>query len=231
MNRRQFITHLGGAVAWPLAASGQQRAMPVIAYLSGRTADSDASMLVSVRRGLADVGYAEGRNVAIEYRFTDGRYDRLSAQLADLTQRRVGVIVLPGFLVNEELVQQVRASPIPIVFGAGGDPVARGLVASMNRPGGNVTGVNALTGALSGKQLGLLHDLVPKAATIAALFDPRALRGELRESILRRARDAAAALGQKLLVLEAGTAEEIDALFARLNRESADAMRLPYSEM
>jgi putative ABC transport system substrate-binding protein len=137
-------------------------------------------MLVAVRRGLADVGYGEGRNVAIEYRFADGRYDRLSAELTDLTQRKVGVIVLAGFLVNEELAQQVRASSIPIVFNAGVDPVGTHLVASMNRPGGNVTGVYPLSGDLSGKQLGLLHDLVPKAATIAALFDPRA---PSRESI------------------------------------------------
>jgi putative ABC transport system substrate-binding protein len=141
MKRREFIAGLGGAAAWPLAARAQQRAMLVIAYLSGRTAESDASMLVSVRRGLADIGYAEGRNVAIEYRFADGRYDRLSGQLTDLTRRKVDVIVLAGFFVNEELVQQVRTSPTPIVFNAGGDPVSTGLVASMNRPGGNVTGV------------------------------------------------------------------------------------------
>ena len=155
IRRREFIAALGGAAAsWPLGAGAQQRAMPVVGYLSNRTADSDASMLVSVRRGLADIGYAEGRNVAIEYRFTDGLYDRLSGQLADLTQRKVGVIVLAAFLVNEELMQQVRASPIPMVFASGFDPVGRGLVASMNRPGGNATGVNALTGELSGKQLG-----------------------------------------------------------------------------
>jgi putative ABC transport system substrate-binding protein len=125
-------------------------------------------------------------------------------------------------LVNEELVQQVRASPIPIVFIAGGDPVRFGLVASMNRPGGNVTGVSNLAAELSGKEIGLLHDLVPKAATIAALFDPSQTTDY--RIPLRDARDAAAALGQKLLVLEAGTAEEIDARFASLDREPADAM-------
>jgi putative ABC transport system substrate-binding protein len=222
MRRREFMSLLGGAAVWPLAERAQQRAMPVIGYISGRSADSDASMLVAVRRGLADVGYAEGRNVAIEYRFVDGRYDRLSGQLTDLTQRKVGVIVLTGFISFEELVQQVRASPIPIVFGTGGDPVRQGFVASMNRPGGNVTGVSSLTGELSAKQLGLLHDLVPKATTVAALFDSRA---PSRESIaLRDARDAMAALGQKLLVLEARTADEIDVQFARLDREPANAM-------
>jgi putative ABC transport system substrate-binding protein len=193
----------------------------VIGYLSGRTADSDASLLVSVRRGLADVGYAEGRNVAIESRFADGRYDRLSAQLTDLTQRKVGVIIFVGFGANEELFRQARASAIPIVL-ASGDPVRLGFVASMNRPGGNVTGVITLLGDLSGKQLGLLHDVVPKAATIAALFRPNVRSGQ--NPALRDARDAASALGQKLLVLEASTAEEIDAEFARLDQELADAM-------
>jgi putative ABC transport system substrate-binding protein len=225
MKRRSFITALGGAVAWPLAVRAQRSTMPVIGYLSGRTADSDASMLVSVRRGLGDVGYVEGRNVAIEYRFADGRYDRVSGQLTDLTQRKVGVIVCVGAFPTAEVLQQVRASPIPIVFaGAGGDPVREGLVASMNRPGGNVTGVNTLAGELRGKQLGLLHDLVPKAATIAVLVDLGA-----RRPVLRDARDAAVALGQKLLVLEASTAEEIDAQFARLDRESADAMLMTTS--
>jgi putative ABC transport system substrate-binding protein len=224
MRRREFMAALSGAATWPLAARAQQRAMPVIGYLSSKTADSDASMLVSVRRGLGDVGYAEGRNVAIEYRFADGRYDRVSAQLTDLTQSKVGVIVFAGFVPIEELLRQVRASPIPIVVGFGFDPIRLGLVASINRPGGNVTGMNSLTGELSGKQLSLLHDLVPKAATIAALVDPSMRRDETLVRALTDARDAAAALGQKLLVLEAGTAEEIDAQFARLDRQSADAM-------
>jgi putative ABC transport system substrate-binding protein len=187
-------------------------------------------MLVSFRRGLGDVGYAEGRNVVIEYRFADGRYDRLSAQLADLTQRKAGVIVLAGFSIgsDELLRQQIRASPIPIIYN--GDPVLAGLVASLNRPGGNVTGVSSLVGALSGKQLGLLHDLVPKAATIAALFDRRGnVRGP--SPALRDTRDATVALGQKLLVLEAGTADEIDAQFASLDRESADAMLVATSPL
>jgi putative ABC transport system substrate-binding protein len=177
LRRREFIAALGSAAAWPLAGRAQQRFIPAIGYLSGRTADSDASMLVAVRRGLGDVGYAEGGNVAIEYRFADGRYDRLSGQLTDLTQRKVGVIVFVGTFATAELVQQVRASPIPIVFIFGENPVSLGLVASMYRPGGNVTGVNNLLAELSGKHLSLLHDLVPKAATIAA----RALADEVIE--------------------------------------------------
>jgi putative ABC transport system substrate-binding protein len=223
MRRREFITVLGSAAAWPLAARPQQPKMPLIGYLSGRTADTDASVLVSFRRGLGDVGYSEGRNVAMEYHFADGRYDRLSAQMTDLTQRKVGVIVLGGFLLNEELVQQVRASPIPIVFTTGSDPVRQGLVASMNRPGGNLTGINTLVAELSGKHLGLLRDLVPKAATIVALIDPRGDEAR-RTSRLRDARDATAARGQKLLVLEASTADEINAQFDRLDQEPADAM-------
>jgi putative tryptophan/tyrosine transport system substrate-binding protein len=210
MRRRDFIAGLGAA-AWPVVARAQQPAMPVIGYLSSRTADSDALVVLpSVRRGLADVGYAEGRNVAIQYHFTDGRYDRLSAQLIDFTQRKVSVIVLAGLVSNEELVQQVRASPIPIVFITGADPVHFGLVASMNRPGGNVTGVNTLVSELSGKQLGLLRDLVPRAVTIAALVDPIQRSGGTVALALRDTREAAAVLGQKLRVLEAGTVEEID---------------------
>ena len=227
LRRREFIAGLGGAAVLPLVVRAQQRALPVIGYLSGRTADFDASLLFSFRRGLADVGYAEVRNVAIEFRFADGRYDRLSAQLADLTQHKVSVIVCTGFPNSDELLQQIRASPIPIVFGAPSDPVREGLVASMNRPSGNVTGVYALGNELSGKQLGLLHDLVPKALTIAALVDPSAQSGE--SPAVRYAHDAAVALGRKLLVLEASTAEEIDAQFARLNKEPADAMLVTIS--
>jgi putative tryptophan/tyrosine transport system substrate-binding protein len=226
MLRREFIAGLGGAAAWLVVARAQEPAMRVIGYLSGRSADSDASLLVSVRRGLADVGYAEGRNVAIEYRFADGRYDRLSAELTDLTQRKVNVIILAPLVTIGELLRQVRASPIPFVFSTGADPVRLGLVASMNRPGGNVTGVASLVGELSGKQMGLLHDLVPQAATIAALFDPRL---ETSENRLREARNAAAGLGQKLLVLNASTVEEIDAQFAKLDREPADAMLMTTS--
>jgi putative ABC transport system substrate-binding protein len=216
LRRRELIAGLGGAAAWPLAAWAQQQTIPLIGWLGSRTADSDVSMLVSVRRGLGDVGYAEGRNVAVEYHFADGRYDRIPAMAADLVSRRVAVIATGD--TPALLVVKAATSTIPVVFITGSDPVGAGLVASMNRPGGNMTGVSTFTNELSGKRLGLLRDLVAKAATIAALIDPSlpfALRG---------ARDATAALGQKLLILEAGTAEEIDAQFARLNKEPADAM-------
>jgi putative tryptophan/tyrosine transport system substrate-binding protein len=226
MKRRQFIAGLGSAAAWPVAVRAQQPTMPVIGYLSGRTEDSDASMLDSVRRGLGDVGYFEGRNIRIEYRFGDGGYDRMPALLNDLTQRKVNVIVSTAVLFGG-LLQQVRSSPIPIVLIGGTDPVRWGLAASMNRPGGNLTGFYEMTGELLGKQWGLLHDLVPKAATIAVLFDPRQPSGG--PITLPDVRNAAAALGQKLLVLEASTAEEIDAQFARLDQEPADAMLVTVS--
>jgi putative tryptophan/tyrosine transport system substrate-binding protein len=186
-------------------------------YLNGGSASGTLS-LVPFLQGLRESGFVEGRNVNIEYRWADGRYDRLPAQLTDLTQRKVDVIVFDGFVNDEKLVQQICASPIPIVFNWGGDPVRLGLVASMNRPGGNVTGINTFTGVLSGKLLGLLHEVVPKAATIAALFGGGAFPA------LGDARDAAAALGQKLLVLNARTVEEIDAQFASLDQKPADAM-------
>jgi putative ABC transport system substrate-binding protein len=226
VKRREFIAGLGSAATWPVVARAQQPTMPVIGYLSGRTEDSDASMLVSVRRGLGDVGYSEGGNVRIEYRFADGRNDRLSTLLNDLTQRKVSVVVSTAVQFGG-LLQQVRSSQIPIVYIGATDPVRWGLAASMNRPGGNLTGVYTMTEELLGKQLSLLHDLVPKAATIAVLVDPSLPSGET--ITLPDARNAAAALGQKLLVLQASTAEEIDAQFARLDQEPAEAMLVTVS--
>src|SRR5262249_39517974 len=165
----EFVAGLGGAAAWPLAASAQQRALPVIGYLTDRSADTDAPRLVAVRQGLADVGYAEGRNVAIEYHFTDGRYDRIPGMAADLVSRRLAVIVASD--TAAALAVKAETATIPIVFMVGLDPVRTGLVASMNRPGGNVTGVNALVSELSGKHLSLLRGLVPRAVTIAVLRD------------------------------------------------------------
>jgi putative ABC transport system substrate-binding protein len=201
--------------------------MPLIGYLGSRAADSDVSMLGSVRRGLGDLGYVEGRNVAIEYRFADGRYDRLPALFTDLLARRVALIVYGGTVTSEPMLGIMRASQMPIIFNVGADPVRLGLVASMNRPGGNVTGINTLSGELSEKRLGLLHDLVPKPATIAALVDPSLASGAAIE--LRAARDAAQTLGQKLHILNARTVEEIDAQFASLDLEPADAMLVTVS--
>ena len=223
MRRRDFITLLGGAAAaWPLAARAQQPAMPVIAYLSSRSAESDVSMLVAFRRGLNETGYVEGRNLAIEYRFADGQYARLPALATDLIRRQVAVIVYAGAPSpsNPDAAwQQLRASQIPIVFNTGQDPVRAGLVASFNRPGGNITGISTLVNLLTGKSLGLLHELVPNARTIALLHSALSLNTAVND-----ARAATATLGLQLIVLNADTNSEIDAAFATLNQQRADAM-------
>jgi putative ABC transport system substrate-binding protein len=226
MKRREFITFLGStAMAWPHTARAQQSAMPVVGYMSSRTAGSDALMLVAFRRGLNEAGFVEGRNVAIEYRFADGDYDRLPALLADFTRQRVSVIVFAGLPTNlEDVIRHMQASPIPIVFNTGGDPVRSGLVASLNNPGGNLTGVNTLVTELSAKLLGLLLDLVPKASTITVLINPSGGAGALQDT-----RAAAAVLGLQLLVLNANTVDEIDTAFATLNQRSADAMLVAVS--
>ena len=223
MRRRDFITLLGGAAAArPLAARAQQPAMPVIAYLSSRSAESDVSMLVAFRRGLNETGYAEGRNLAIEYRFVDGQYARLPALATDLIRRQVAVIVYAGAPSPsnpDSAWQQLRASQIPIVFNTGQDPVRAGLVVSFNRPGGNITGISTLVNLLTGKSLGLLHELVPNARMIALLNSALSLNTEVSD-----ARAATATLGLQLIVLNADTNSEIDAAFATLNQQRADAM-------
>ena len=223
MRRRDFITLLGGAAASPLAARAQQQpAMPVVAYLSSRSAESDVSMVVAFRRGLNETGYVEGRNLAIEYRFADGQYARLPALATDLIRRQVAVIVYAGAPSPsnpDSAWQQLRASQIPIVFNTGQDPVRLGLVASFNRPGGNITGISTLVNLLTGKSLGLLHELVPNARTIALLNSAISLNTAVND-----ARAATATLGLQLIVLNADTNSEIDAAFATLNQQRADAM-------
>jgi putative ABC transport system substrate-binding protein len=221
ITRREVATALGGAAAWPIAARGQQAAMPVIGYISGRSADSDASMLVAIRRGLSETGYIEGRNLAIEYRFADAQRDRGRAMLTELTRRQVAVILSAGFFTDDEaILKQLRASQIPIVFNVGGDPVRNGLVTSMNRPGGNLTGIYSLIEELTGKTFGLLHELVPRATAIALLHSQG---GRYRQTQIDAAK-AAATLGLQLRMLNAGTDSELDAAFATLDRQRIDAM-------
>jgi putative ABC transport system substrate-binding protein len=223
MRRREFIAGVGGAAAWPLAAGAQEPKMPVIGYFSSRSSESDTSMLVAFRRGLTETGYVEGRNVAIEYRFADGQYDRLLALGTDLIGRQVAVIVFAGAASPEdcpfsEAWRLLRASNIPIVFNGVGEPVRSGLVSSFNRPGGNITGITPLN-LLMGKFMGLLHELVPDAKTIAVLT-----RSQNIQLVKDEAREPAATLGVQLLFLSAESEGEIDAAFAAVNQQRAEAL-------
>src|SRR5215216_735820 len=165
MRRREFITLLGSAAAvWPLAAGAQQPAIPVVGYLSTRSPDESAHIVTAFRNGLNEIGYVQGRNVAIEYRFAEGRYDRLSALAADLIRRPINVLVATGGTASAIAAKPVVPATIPLVFAMGGDPVKLGVVASLARPGGNITGVSFLINALAAKQIELLRELVPSAA-------------------------------------------------------------------
>jgi putative ABC transport system substrate-binding protein len=219
VKRREFITLLGGAAAWPLAARAQQSALPVVGYLNLGSPESDASRLTGLRRGLNQTGYAEGRNFLIEYRWAGNQPDRLPSLAADLIEARVAVIVAAGIL--PALAAKAATTSIPIVFNVGADPVQLGLVASLNRPGGNLTGTNLLVGELGAKGLALLHDLVPSAATIGYLENPT---NPLFEMTTRDVLAAAPALGVKIQILRAGTDREIDAAFMRLVQAQTGAL-------
>jgi len=224
MNRRAFITLLGGAaatscVAWPLAVRAQQ-SMPVIGFLGSALPDSFGRLVAAFRNGLGETGYTEGRNVAIEYRWAESHYDRLPALAADLARRQVAVIVASGGAVTP-LAAKAATSTIPIVFTGMPDPVKAGLVASLNRPGGNVTGTAALTAELDAKRLEVLHELVPRGGLIGALVNPN--RPDAEEQA-RDMQDAARTLGQQIIVFKAGSEAEIDAAFAALARQRIVAL-------
>jgi putative ABC transport system substrate-binding protein len=222
VRRRKFITLLGGAaVAWPLAARAQQRAMPVIGYLSARTPGDSFEVLADFRRGLAETGFLEGQNVAIEYRWLEGHYDRLQEMVADLVQRRVAVIAIPN-TTGSVLAAKAATQTIPIVFNIGSDPVAMGLVATLSHPGKNVTGVAMLQTAVTAKRLELLHELVPTARSIAILVNPG--NPGFAAADAKEAQQAARALGVNLLVLNANNSSEIDAAFATLVQQQAGAL-------
>ena len=207
--RRNFLATLGGVVAWPLAARAQQPAMPVIGYLSTESPESDASSrLAGLRRGMTQTGYVEGRNLAIEYRWAGGQLERLPALAAELMQLQVTVIVAAG--VAPALAAKAATSSIPIVFIAPADPVQFGLVASLNRPGGNLTGFNAYSGELGAKGLALLHELIPGTATVSFLVNPNS---PIFEPMTRDLLAAAHTIGLKMEIVNAGSDFEIDPAF------------------
>jgi putative tryptophan/tyrosine transport system substrate-binding protein len=213
MRRRDLITLLGSiAVAYPLAVRAQQFAIPVIGYLGSASPELWAERLRAFRQGLSEAGYVEGQNVAIEYRWADGHYDRLAALAEDLVRRQVAVIVTPGS-APAALAAKAATRTIPIVFETGVDPVAVGLVESLNRPGGNVTGAAAIGFELGPKRLELLHELVPAATTVALIVNPANFDTEALNNLMQ---SAASALGLQLHVLRASTESEIDSAFAQL---------------
>ena len=220
LRRRDFIAGLGGAAAaWPLAAHAQRPAMPVVGYLNPGSPESDAPRLTGLRRGLNQVGYVEGRNFVIEYRWAGNQGDRLPALAADLVRLQVTVIVVAG--TPAALAAKAATTAIPIVFAVGADSVQLGLVASLNRPGGNLTGFNALAGELGAKQLALLHELASSAATIGLLENPD---NPTSEQTARDVLAAAPVIGLKVQVLKAGTDREIDAAFASLAQARTGAL-------
>jgi putative tryptophan/tyrosine transport system substrate-binding protein len=221
MRRREFITLLGGAAtAWPLAARAQQPAMPVIGFLSSRSADDSASVVAAFREGLAEIGYVDGRNAAIEFRWAQGQFDRLPALAAELVRRPVIVLAAVGGHQTPHAAEAATKA-IPIVFGIGEDPVKEGLVPNLNRPGANVTGATFFTALLGAKRLGLLRDLVPKAEVVGLLVNQNTSQGQGQ---IRDVQQAAHDLGQRLVILNGGSDKDIDAAFASLARQEVAAL-------
>jgi putative ABC transport system substrate-binding protein len=220
VKRRQFIAVLGGAAAaWPLAARAQQPAMPVIGFLNAQSPDPSANRLRAFRQGLKDAGHVEGENVAIEYRWAEGQYDQLPALAADLVRRRVAMIA--AFAPPAALAAKAATTTIPIVFAVPEDPVRLGLVASLARPGGNLTGINFFVGELVAKRLEFLRELVPTASRVAVLVNPT---GPSAETTVRDVDLAAREMGLQIQVLYGSTRQEINAAFATLLREGPDAL-------
>jgi putative tryptophan/tyrosine transport system substrate-binding protein len=214
MRRRAFITLLGGAAAWPLAARAQQH-LPVVGFLNAASPDLFAHVVSAFRLGLNETGYGEGRNVAIEYRWADTQYDRLPALAADLVQRRVNVIAT-GSNINAAMAAKAATTTIPIVFLTGADPVKEGLVESLNRPGGNVTGVTTLNVEITPKRVEVLREVLPKTTTMAVLFNP-INNPAVMETNVRQAEAAAHALGVRMLhVLQASTERDLESVFSNL---------------
>jgi putative ABC transport system substrate-binding protein len=221
MKRRDFITLLGVAAAWPLAARAQQPMMPVIGCLYAGSPEPSANLVEAFRKGLSEAGYVEGQSVAIEYRWADNMFDRLPELAADLVRRRVAVIVAPGS-VAAALAAKAATTAIPIIFGIGTDAVQAGLVTSLARPEGNVTGVSYMQGELAAKQLGLLHELLPGAARFAVLVNPN--NPLVTETTITGLQAAISDIGAQIEVLSAGSNRDIDAAFAILVQKRAEAL-------
>ena len=221
MRRRDFILLLGGAAsAWPVVTRAQQPAMPVIGYLGAQSPAAFASRVTAFRQGLGEAGYTEGRNVAIEFRWAEGQHDRLPALAADLVARRVALIVAPGG-APAGIAAKSATTTIPIVFEVGADPIAMGLVTSLNRPGGNLTGVSSLNVEVTPKRLEILHEAIPTGGVVAVLLNPTS---PTAASQLRNLQDAARALGLQLHVLHASTAKDFDPVFATLPQLRASGL-------
>jgi putative ABC transport system substrate-binding protein len=220
MRRRDFITLLGGAAAWPVTARAQQAAMPVIGFMSARSPGDSAHLVEAFRQGLKDGGFVEGQNVTVEYRWAHGDYSRLPALARELVDRGVAVLLGIGGDASA-LAAKAATSTIPVVFGMGSDPVQAGMVASLNRPGGNVTGVNLLANDLEPKRLGLLNELVPGTVMIGALLNPKFPPATQQAKELR---EAAQAIGRPLIIFYASNDAELDAAFAALTERRAGAL-------
>jgi ABC-type uncharacterized transport system substrate-binding protein len=220
MKRRQFVRLVGGAaVAAPFAARAQQAAMPVIGFLHSGSPKPNADLVTAFRNGLNEGGYVDGKNVAIEYRWAEGQYDRLPALAADLVRRQVAVIF--GAAPPAAVAAKAATTTIPVVFVSGADPVKSGLVASLSRPGGNVTGVTIFTGQLGAKQLGLMRELVPRAAVVTVLVNPN---NPLTEAVIKDVQAAAPLTGHQIRIVKASNEDEIDKAFTTLTELHADAL-------
>jgi putative tryptophan/tyrosine transport system substrate-binding protein len=220
MKRREFITLLGWAAAWPLAARGQQPTMPVIGFLQAGVPETSAATIAAFRKGLSDAGFVEGRNVSIEYRWANNEFDRLPGLAAELVRLRVAVIAAPAGTVAA-LAAKAATTTIPIVFGVAVDPVQTGLVASLTRLGGNITGVSSMTGEIGTKRLALMHELLPRATRIGVLVNPSS---PLMDIMVGDLQPAAAAIGNQIEVLTAVNNRDIDQVFGSLAQKRIDAL-------
>lgn len=220
MRRREFITFLGGTAAWPFSARAQRPAMPVIGFVRDGSAEGNTRNAAGFRKGLNESGYVEGQNVTIEYHWLEGNYDNLPALFADLVRRNVALIATPGTVPTR--AAKAATTTIPIIFGVGEDPVQLGLVASIAQPGGNATGINFQTSEVAAKRLLFLHDMLPKADRIAVLVNPR--NTLIAKSTVRDLQKAGPTMGLQVQIHNASTVGEIDAAFAAIVRDRADAL-------